>query len=160
LRLHTPHAERLQTLFADAPAACHAETNHANGQSAAGGRQLMARITDPALLLRQLENEFFQRAQRAGLSLPCELGLDVSPLKLHLRLSRRRLQLTPGKLGRSYLRTDAAMLARLVLGMADASQAVDSGKLFASTRLALETAQVLFPPLGFWSSPWDHADGA
>ncbi|HEX4148374.1 MAG TPA: hypothetical protein VHY20_05275, partial [Pirellulales bacterium] len=91
--------------------------------------------------------------------LPCELGLDVAPHKLHLRLSRRRLQLRPGKLGRSYLRTDAGTFAQLLLGMIEAGEAVERGALFASTRLALETAQVLFPPLGFWSSPWDHADG-
>lgn len=169
LRLHSPHAPRMQALFADGPpqqhtagnqAASHqAAGNQAAGNHATGGRQLLARITDPALLLRQLEGELLERASRAALSLPCELGLDVSPIKLHVRLSRRRLQLKPGKLGRSYLRTDQSTLARLLLGMADAGQAVESGKLFASTRLALETAQVLFPPLGFWSSPWDNADG-
>jgi len=159
LRLHSPHARRLQALFADGASQNGAAGGHTTGGRTPGGRQLLARVTDPALLLRQLEGELFDRADRASLSLPCELGLDVSPLKLHLRLSRRRLQLRAGKLGRSYLRTDQSTLARLLLGMADASQAVESGKLFASTRLALEAAQALFPPLGFWSSPWDNADG-
>ncbi|HWC90711.1 MAG TPA: hypothetical protein VG433_13675, partial [Pirellulales bacterium] len=62
-------------------------------------------------------------------------------------------------LGRSYLRLNQSTLTQLLLGMADATAAVERGVLFASTRLALETAQVLFPSLAFWSSPWDHIDG-
>jgi predicted N-acetyltransferase YhbS len=148
LRLHSPHAGRLQDLFADGATA---------GPSS--GRQLLARVNDPALLLRQLEGELLQRAVRGGLSLPCEIGLDAAPLKLLVRLSRRGLQLRLGKLGRSYLRLNQSTLTQLLLGMADATAAVERGVLFASTRLALETAQVLFPSLAFWSSPWDHIDG-
>jgi N-acetylglutamate synthase-like GNAT family acetyltransferase len=148
LRLHSPHASRLQDLFADGASA---------GPNS--GRQLLARVNDPALLLRQLEGELLQRAGRGGLSLPCEIGLDAAPLKLLVRLSRRGLQLRLGKLGRSYLRLNQATLTQLLLGMADATAAVESGTLFASTRLALETAQILFPALAFWSSPWDHIDG-
>ena len=147
LRLHSPHVRRLQHLFADGATA------------GTGGRQLLARVNDPALLLRQLEGELLQRAARGGLSLPCEIGLDAAPLKLLVRLSRRGLQLRVGKLGRSYLRTNQSTLARLLLGMVPAAEVVESGKLFASTRLALETAQILFPALEFWSSPWDHVDG-
>jgi hypothetical protein len=59
------------------------------------------------------------------------------------------------RLNRSYLSCNGAEFTRLLLGHVDIDDAVAAGRLVASTRVAHETAQVLFPQVPFWRPPLD-----
>lgn len=119
------------------------------------GEVFMVKLLDPVGFLKQLRSELFERAEAAGLSRPCELGLSVEGEKYLVQVTRRSCKLARNKLGRSYLRCNRAEFTRLVLGHLDLDEAIEQGRLEASTRLATEMARVLFPRLPLWRSPWD-----
>ena len=61
--------------------------------------------------------------------------------------------------GRSYLECKLTDLTQLLLGHLDVAEAVSTGKINASTRVAAETASVLFPLLPFWRPAFDDLQG-
>ncbi len=123
------------------------------------GEVFMVKLFDPLGFLEQLGPQLHQRAKAAGLSRPCELGLLLGPEKLSVVVTRRSVKLIAGKLGRSYLACTTASLAQLMLGHLDVEAATATGRLTASTRVAVETASALFPRLPMWRAPWDDLPG-
>jgi hypothetical protein len=83
------------------------------------------------------------------------LGLLVEGHKFCVTLTRRSVKISTNKIGRSYLRCNQAEFTRLVLGHVDLDDAISHGRLVTSTRLAAETARILFPRLPFWRPPLD-----
>lgn len=119
------------------------------------GDVFMVKLLDPFGMLRTLGPELKRRADEAGLPLPCELGLLVEGQRYRLLVNRRTAKISRQKLGRSYLTCNSNELTRLIMGHVDVAEAADSGRLEASTRVALETASALFPRLPLWRSPVD-----
>ncbi|HUY35647.1 MAG TPA: GNAT family N-acetyltransferase [Pirellulales bacterium] len=148
LVLHAPPGDGLFDLFRAAGGTLHQTESHQ-------GEVFMVKLLDPAGFLRSLLGELQVRAEAAGLPRPCELGLHVEELKFRLALSRRGVKLAQDKLGRSYLRLNLAEFTRLLMGHLDLDEAVAGGRLTASTRVALEIGQVLFPRLPLWRPPLD-----
>ena len=89
------------------------------------------------------------------MSLPLELGIQCDDEKFRIVLSRRTSRIERGKLGRSYLCMQRKQLAQLLLGHLNVAEAMDPERLTASTRVAAETAQRLFPPTSPWLPPLD-----
>jgi hypothetical protein len=146
--LHAPPGEKLFGVFQAAGGMLHQTEAHQ-------GEVFMVKLLDPTGLLRLLLGELNVRAEAAGLARPCELGLHVEDRKFRLVVSRRSVKLTLNKLGRSYLRMNLAEFTRLLLGHLELDEAAAGGRVTASTRLALEVGQVLFPRLPLWRPPLD-----
>jgi hypothetical protein len=121
-----------------------------------GGQVQMAKVFDPLAIVEGLREEMVARAKAAGAALPLELGLVIDGQKHQLAVTRRTARVARGKIGRSYIRCTQRELARLVLGHASARDEEAAGRIAASTRVAVELASQLFPPLDFWRPPLDH----
>jgi hypothetical protein len=115
----------------------------------------MARIFDADQLLMQLKPLLLRRWQEAGIEMPATLGLQVGPRKLQLAVRGRRLEIARGHLGRSYLTLSEPVFAQLLLGQHAPREEIRAGAILASTRLAVDAAEVLFPQLPLWHPGWD-----
>ena len=150
----------------------HREWSAAGGQtrhaSTCHGETCMARIFDPLSILRMLGETLLARAKAAGLARPFSLGLDIFHHDAGLTRSRhedvrsyrlvvgqRRVKLTAGHPGRSYLSLTRRDLTPLLLGHWKVSEALAAGRIRASTRLAEDAAAALFPPLPWYRPPLD-----
>lgn len=149
VQLHAPPNDALFALF-------RAAGGHVHCHEAHQGEVYMVKVPDPLALLRTLAGELHRRAAGAGIERPAQLGLLVEGEKLCLSLTRRSVQLSRKKLGRSYLSCNRAELTRLLLGHLDLEEAIGHGRLEASTRLAREMAAALFPRLPWWRPPVDE----
>lgn len=109
----------------------------------------MARLLDPLGLLRMLCGTLAERAAKARLARPMELGLLVDGRKYQVEIAGRG-RAVADVLGRSYLRLNVADFTRLLLGQLDWDRALEEDRVRPSTALARETGRVLFPPLPFW----------
>lgn len=152
LTLHAPPGDRLFSVFCSAGGE---QYNHELHQ----GEVFMAKLLDPQGFLRALRSELHARAENARFPRPCGLGLHVHEEKLQLAATRRSVKVSSGKLGRSYLRLNLPEFTRLVLGHLDVQEAINSGRIRASTRYAVEAARILFPRLPLWRSPLDELTG-
>jgi predicted acetyltransferase len=131
----------------------------------AGGRQhyhesefgevWMVKVFNPLALFRSISTEVHRRARAAGMTIPSELGILLEGKKYALSIRQRTARLEPGKLGRSYLECSNAELTQLLLGHLNVESSVEAGRLQASTRVAVETATILFPQLPLWQPPFD-----
>ena len=130
---------------------CYYEANH--------GEVWMVYLRDPMQFLRKIGDQIVKRAKRAGLTLPFELGLRVDSEKRALTIGPRRIKLTEGRLGRSYLECDTTLFSQLVLGHVDVRRAIHAGRLAVSTRVAADAAAAIFPQLPIWRPPWDEMSG-
>jgi hypothetical protein len=151
---HAPPDEPLHELF---QVAGGTRFHHEADQ----GEVFMVKLLNPIGFLRLLCGELHRRAEAAALPRPCELGLLLPSGQDHgakhrLVISRRSVKLMRNKLGRSYLSMNDAEFARLLLGHLDVEEAVASGRLEVSTRVALDIAGVLFPRLPLWHPPLDE----
>lgn len=149
MTLHAPADHPAHDWFVQAGGVRH---NREADQNRVG----MARVLDPARFLRVIAPVLHERAETASLERPLELGLAVGRDKFRLIVSRRSVKLGPPQLGRSYLSLGRGDFTRLLLGHLDIDQAIDSGKVVASTRIAREAARALFPQLPLWRSPFDE----
>ncbi len=122
---------------------------------AESGDVFMVRLFDPLAFVGILCEQMHFRAKAADLSRPCELGLLLNDEKHRFVISRRSVKFVPGKLGRSYLSCNTSQLTQLLLGHLNVKEAVQSGRLEASTGVAAETGAVLFPRLPLWRPPLD-----
>jgi hypothetical protein len=121
-----------------------------------GGQVQMAKLFDPLAIIDGLRDEMVARAKAAGAALPLELGLVIDGQKHQLVVTRRSARIARGKIGRSYITCSQHELARLALGHASARDEEAAGRITASTRVAVDLASQLFPPLDFWRPPLDH----
>jgi predicted acetyltransferase len=133
------------------------------------GQVHMARVFDPLALLRLLSDVLLLRAKEADLPRPLTLGLDLyhHDFELHqtsrddvgsyrLIVGQRRVKLASGYVGRSYLSLTRRDMTPLLLGHWSAEEAIASGRIRASTRLAQEAARLLFPRLPWFRPPLDE----
>jgi hypothetical protein len=119
----------------------------------------MTRLLDPCQTLKHLEPQLRKRAADAGLKLPIELGLLIDADKYLLTLSDDVLEVSTGRLGRSYIACTWPEFTRLVLGHYDIEQIVDEGRLQASTQISEEVARALFRRVPHWRPPLDDLPG-
>ncbi|MBX3413165.1 MAG: GNAT family N-acetyltransferase [Pirellulales bacterium] len=149
IELHAPHDDRMHELFRAASGAClHHEVHQ--------GEVFMVKLLDPLEVLRRLCPVLHARADRAKLPRPAELSLAVEDARYRLVLTRRSVKVScQPRLTRSHLSCNGAEFTRLLLGHLDVHESVAAGRLEASTRVALDTARVLFPRVPFWRPPLD-----
>ena len=150
IRIDAPSGHPLHAFMQSAGGQYHRE-----GES--NGIQAMVKLFDSLAVLKQLREEINGRALQANLSRPFELGLEIQGKWYQILFTPRSVKLVPGKSGRSHLRCENSVLTQLLMGYLDVQQAVDSGQLHASTRIAVETAQVIFPQLPLWRPPLDDS---
>jgi len=89
------------------------------------------------------------------MTIPSELGVLLDGKKYTLSTRQRTTRLEPGKLGRSYLECSRGEFTQLMLGHLNVEGSIEAGRLQASTRVAGETAAILFPQLPLWQPPFD-----
>jgi putative sterol carrier protein len=106
------------------------------------------------VLVHYLGPELCQRAAAAEIAMPIEIGLAIDDCHYQLSLYGRRAKLTSGKIGENNLVCSRKTWVRLLLGSVDASSALLAEKLTASTSSARRYAEVLFPAVPLWHSPW------
>jgi hypothetical protein len=79
----------------------------------------------------------------------------VEGAKWRLLYTRQGIRVRTGKLGRSYLTLNRAEFARLALGHGSVRETAFAGRVQASTRSAIDLAEILFPKLPLWRPVWD-----
>ncbi|MBC8871942.1 MAG: GNAT family N-acetyltransferase [Planctomycetes bacterium] len=119
------------------------------------GHVSMVKLLNVERLISLLKTQLHRRAVEGRLTIPGELGLLIDGCRYVLEITRRSVKLSPGRFGRSYLECDTAELTQLLLGNLGIEEAVATGKLTASTRVALEAARVLLPQVPLWYPPLD-----
>lgn len=119
------------------------------------GEVTMVKVFDLMQLLVDSFDLLQERVNDADLSLPCDLGLMIAGQRYVISVRQRTVKLLQEKLGRSYLECGVSEFTQLLLGHLDVAEAIDAGKIVASTRVAAETASVLFPRLPFWRPAFD-----
>jgi hypothetical protein len=149
VRLDAPPGEPLHELLVKAG-------GERRYHEAEGGEVFMVKLFDPLHFLTLLRPQLQERARASGAPCPCELGILVGGDKQRLVLGRKGVEIESGKLGRSYLTCSRAELTRLLLGHLDVREAVEAGRLEASTRVAAAAAAALFPQLPLWHPPLDE----
>lgn len=123
---------------------------------AARGRAFAVYVPDLLRLLREMGPLIKQRAVNAGVTLPVRLGLQWNGQQVQLDVKRSRVSVRCAKNERSYLAGSPSTLIRLVLGHESVQKALEDGRLEVSTKKALALADVLFPPVPYWTPPWDE----
>jgi predicted acetyltransferase len=111
---------------------------------------MMVKVFDPLEFTRHLRSSFRKRVRKANLGFPCELGINLETERFQIACNQRSTRLLHGKLGRSYLSCSSGVFSQLLLGQCNISQAIKQEKIIPSTRIASETAQVLFPRIPLW----------
>lgn len=148
IRLDAPQDEPLHQILAEAGGrTCFDESDN--------GEVTMVKLFDPLQLLVDSFDCMHQRVKAAGLGLPCDLGLMIEGQRFVISIRQRTVKLLQERLGRSYLECGFDELTQLLLGHLDVSEAVHAGRIVTSTRVAAETASVLFPQLPFWRPAFD-----
>jgi hypothetical protein len=148
VRLDAPADDRLHAFFA-------AAGGNQPVQPHGTGDCLMVKVFEPLAMLARLAPLFCQRVAAARRTLPCELGLQCGSAKSSLTLQTTGLEIQIGKLGRSYLELQPNDFTALLFGQIELESAFASGRIVASTRIAAETALMLFPAFNFHRQPWD-----
>jgi hypothetical protein len=137
----------------------HAVVVEAGGElqahAADSTRQILVRLPDTTTYLRRFRSELQARAMRGKLVLPVELGIQVGNQKWQLNLTETDASMIADRLGRSYISCDRATWNHLRSGYQSAGAALADRRLTASTTLAADTAQALFPEVSLWRPPWD-----
>ena len=110
----------------------------------------MVKVFDPLEFTRHLRGSFRKRVREANLGFPCELGINLETERFQIACNQRSTRLLHDKLGRSYLNCSTQVFSELLLGQCDISRAITQERIVPSTRIALETAQVLFPRIPLW----------
>jgi predicted N-acetyltransferase YhbS len=127
-----------------------------NYHEADHGLVFMVKLFDLPRFISQISDELLKRARDAALARPSELGLLLGNGKYRLLIGRRKVEMVSGKIGRSYIKCTAQDFTKLLLGHIETHEAIETGRLQASTRVAEQTAAVLFPRIPFWRPPWDE----
>jgi predicted acetyltransferase len=149
VRLEAPVGDRLHHVIARAGG----ELGYHESQQ---GEVCLVKVFDIPQIIELLNEHLHERAKEAKLDLPLELGLHVDGEKYCLEVRPRCVKIRTGRHCRSYLECGRGELTQLLLGHLDVKIAVAAGRVFSSTRVALETAAALFPKLPLWRPPWDE----
>ena len=102
-----------------------------------------------------MRHQFNNRVRAAELDLPLELGLCIDGKKYTLNITPRSAKVTRGKIGRNYISVSKNVYSQLLLGVVSAKKAAANERLQASTRIAAQFAEALFPQLPVWLPPLD-----
>ena len=119
------------------------------------GISMFVRLEEPMKLLEAFGPLLVSRAVSSEVRLPAELGVVIGKEKMLLNLTNDKLTIQADRIGRSYIRCESATWTRLLLGYDDAHHATEAGRLEASTAIAGDLAQTLFPSRFHWRPPWD-----
>lgn len=149
VRFHGPPNDPLHRIFEGAGGLLHC-------REAQQGEVLMVKLLNPLEFLRGLCPQLHRRAEAARLQRPCELGLLVDDQRYRLIISRRSVKVATGRLNRSYLSCNSAELTRLLLGHDTLEDAIGQGRLEASTRVARQIGDALFPQVPLWRPVFDE----
>lgn len=135
----------------------HQSVTGPGGPAAGSDRLLVAKVFDPLAVLEAVAPTVGQRLAATGLKETVELGLETASFRgsLVFNGSTGTAAVQAGRVGRSYLRLDDSELTRLLLNQCDPSEAAASGRLSASTQIALRFADMLFPRVPLWAPMWD-----
>ena len=120
------------------------------------GELFMAKVLDWPTLFQHVGKQLQRRAKAARLDLPTELGFQIGDERYRFAMTKRSHRLLDGKAGRSYLICGRKELTQIVLGHISAAEAIASGKVEVSTRVAADIASALFPALPLWRPPLDE----
>jgi hypothetical protein len=120
-----------------------------------GGEVILANVLKPIALTKQLRHQFNNRVRAGGLDLPLELGLCIDGKKYALTITPRSAKVTRGKIGRNYISISKILFSQLLIGVISAEEAAANKQLQASTRIAAQFAETLFPQLPVWLPPLD-----
>ncbi len=120
------------------------------------GEVSMVKLFDPAAFLKRISPILHRRATAARLNRPSELGLLLDGQKLRLKINPRGVRISSGMIGRSHLTCNVAEFTRLAMGHVNVEEVLKTGRLKASTQVAVQTAAALFPPLPLWRPPMDE----
>jgi GNAT superfamily N-acetyltransferase len=126
-----------------------------------GDRMIVARVFKPLELLSALAPAVADRIAAAGIRETVELGLDAPGFRGSVIVPERKsgqpaeATVQPGRVGRSYLTMSDAELGRLLLGQCDPGEAMLSGRMEASTQVAVKLAAQMFPRAPLWCPMWD-----
>ena len=118
-------------------------------------RMIVARVFDPAGLLKLVAPAIAARLAAEGVGETIELGFETPTFRGSLVMSKGTANVHTGRVGRSYLRLSHDEFARLVLGQCDAAEAAAAGRLAASTQIAQKFAMQVFPRTPLWCPMWD-----
>ena len=148
IRLDAPHHNPLHKMLLNAGGQYYQRT-------VIGGEVILANVLKPIALTKQLRHQFNNRVRAAGLDLPLELGLCIDGKKYTLNITPRSAKVTRGKIGRNYISVSKNVYSQLLLGVVSAKEAAANERLQASTRIAAQFAETLFPQLPLWLPPLD-----
>ncbi|MFI4876920.1 MAG: GNAT family N-acetyltransferase [Blastopirellula sp. JB062] len=149
-----------RVLYYHAPAADplhRAVRSAAPSQRPVTNSTVMVRWRHPLQSLAEHAERFRTNLKKAGYPLPCDLGLQIEGEKHALHFTQRSSSLSDGKLGRSFLRLSQNDLVRLLCGDLNVARALDRGDLFASTKMATETAATALKMPTLWFPPLEDA---
>ncbi|MFP6588132.1 MAG: hypothetical protein VB814_10830, partial [Pirellulaceae bacterium] len=118
-----------------------------------GGEVILAKVFKPIALARKMRHQFNNRVRAASLDLPLELGLCIDGKKYTLNITPRSAKVTRGKIGRNYISVSKNVFSHLLIGVISAKEAAANERLQASTRIAAQFAETLFPQLPLWLPP-------
>jgi predicted acetyltransferase len=148
IRLDAPHNNPLHEMLLNAGGQYYQRT-------VAGGEVILAKVLKPLALTKQLRHQFNSRVRAGGLDLPLELGLCIDGKKYTLNITPRSAKVTRGKIGRNYISVSKNVFSQLLIGVISATEAAAKDQLQASTRIAAQFAETLFPQLPMWLPPLD-----
>ncbi len=120
---------------------------------------MLAKILDETRFLHAIEPTLIRRLNESELGDACELGFVIDGVKHKLFVSRRRAKLVQSNVGRSYMTCNRSTLHQLLLGHWRMEDAVNSGVLESSTRVATKIAETLLPQLPVWRTTFDEETG-
>ena len=151
-RLDAPEGDRLYEILKSG-----GERRAGTDSGTGNGEMIMVKMFDPVGFLQEQFEGMHQNAVAAGWTLPTELGLLVAGERMLLSIRPRSIKLQPGKLGRSYIACGPGELTQMLIGQLDLPAAIEQGRVQASTRVAVESAQVVFPRMAFWLPPFEDS---
>jgi len=146
IRLDAPHHNPLHEMLLNASGQYYQRT-------VIGGEVILAKVFKPIALAKKLRHQFNNRVRAAGLDLPLELGLCIDGKKYTLNITPRSAKVTRGKIGRNYISVSKNVFSQLLIGVISAKEAAANERLPASTRIAAQFAETLFPQLPLWLPP-------
>jgi GNAT superfamily N-acetyltransferase len=132
------------------------------------GELFMAKLLDPLAVLREMTAVFAARASAAGLSRPCELGIDLRSSsgrttrgasgvveRFRLCLGKRETRVETGGPSRHAMILSYGELAPLVLGDVGADTMAQNRRLCFSSKRARNMAAALLPGGTWWRPALD-----
>ncbi len=148
VRLHAPESSPLHEFFITAGGSFHP-------REALPGETMLIWLPDIDRHMARVGPDLAARARSAGMTLPCELGIETAGEREKLVIRGRKARIESDHTGRHFLRCDRGNWIRLLAGYDDAVTAFQEGRITPSTAKAEQIAAALWPNLSVWRPIWD-----